>query len=66
MKNGWHIIAGSNVYVENGFVVRGLSKDSLEPLFIYRISRRGGYDMEYKITPAAFRAGMKRGTVVLH
>lgn len=63
--DGWRTICGWEVYVENGYIVRGISADHQTPLYIYRACRSGGYDREYKITPDAFRAGLRRGTIVL-
>lgn len=64
--DGWHKICGYDVYIENGEIVRGVSDDWSRPLYVYRLCRNGdGYDREEHITPAAFRAGLKRGTVKL-
>lgn len=68
MKDGWHKICGWDVYVEGGYILRGIDTDrngSQIPVYVYRTSRHGGYDREERITPAAFRAGLKRGTIIL-
>ena len=69
MKDGWHVVAGEDVYVENNKVVRGTTGTGLyiRPVYPYR------YDRKYEdwnnrsglISVSAFRAGIKRGTVVL-
>ena len=28
MKDGWHIVRGLEVYIENGLVIRGIKTDS--------------------------------------
>ena len=68
IKDGWHNICGYSVYVEGGYILRGIDTDSNGgqiPVYVYRASRHGGYDREERITPAAFRAGMARGTVIM-
>lgn len=66
IRDGWHTIAGYEVYVEDGFIVRGISDDHQKPLYVYRSVRSGGYDREYNITPDAFRAGVRHGTIILN
>lgn len=63
--NGWYGVLGNLVYVENGHVVWGLAENKLRTVYVYRKSRFGGYDREYKVTPDALRAGLKRGTMIL-
>ena len=65
-KDGWHTISGYKVYIEGGTIRRALSPDAQRPLYVYRKSRRGGWDLEEKITPDAFRAGLRRETITLH
>lgn len=67
-KDGWRIIAGYEVYVEDGKIRHGV-KDSYTGIgqvstYVYRASRYGGWDREYSgVTVAAFRAGVRRGTI---
>lgn len=66
MKDGWHEIMGYRVWVEDGMILRGMKKDynnSWIACYVYRESRRGGFDKEEKITVDAFRAGVRRGTI---
>lgn len=76
MKDGWHTLQGYCVFVQNGMIVRGVKSSlrlvSMEdgyiydlPAYVYRASRYGGYIREFEITPAAFVAGVKRGTIKL-
>lgn len=65
MKNGWHVLYGCDVYVEDGKVLRGLKNGGTEPAYVYRKCRSGGWDRETAITVAAFRAGVRRGTIDL-
>lgn len=64
-KDGWHKIAGYEVYMEDGYIIRGMTGTGARqrPTYVYRASRDGGWDREDRITPNAFRAAVKRGTV---
>ena len=69
MKDGWHEISGNTVYVEDGYIIRGMKQNGLGAVsaYIYRKCRNGnGWDREDKITPDAFRAGCRRGTIILN
>ena len=63
MKDGWHTIQGKYVYVENGYIIRAMKNNNTLPAYVYRSCRNGGWDIEEKITPAAFSAGFRRGTI---
>lgn len=68
MRDGWHVISGERIYVEGGCVVRGMTKDhngSLVPAHAYRLNRQYNcWVREYSgLTVAAFRAGIRRGTI---
>lgn len=67
MKDGWHVVSGYNVYVENGKVLRGTLGEgiTLRPAYIYRASRYGGWDKEEAVTVGAFRSAVNRGTMKL-
>ncbi len=70
-SDGWHVIDGIEVYVENGYVARGISQSNeydRRTVYPYRYIKAGynkGYEREHCLTPDAFRAGHKRGTIVL-
>lgn len=67
MKDGWHVICGCEVYVEDGKIIRGvLQKSPLNRVaaWVYR-SVGHGWSREDSISVAAFRAGFKRGTIRL-
>ena len=62
MKNTWKKIYGYEVYVdEDGRITHGVSNGCTT--YVYRVCRTGGYDKEDSITEAAFRAGVRRGTI---
>lgn len=62
MKDGWHKICGAMVYVENGKVMRGVQDG--RTVYPYRKNTKiGGWDNVSGLSVAAFRAGMKRGTI---
>lgn len=64
--DGWHKLCGYDVYIEGGFVIRGVSGgESPRPVYPYRKSRYGGWDLEKRLTEAAFRAGVRRGTITM-
>lgn len=66
MKDGWHTIAGYSVFVEGGMIVRGMKNSDTLPAYVYRWSKSlNCWTKEESITPAAFRAGLKRGTIAL-
>lgn len=69
MKDGWHTISGYEVYVEDGFIRRGIKYDQnggALPAFVYRWSKKlNCWSSEDKISPEAFRSGVKRGTICL-
>ena len=65
IKDGWHCIAGYNVYVEDGVILRGLTADNQRPIYTYRYIRKVGWTIESGLTPDAFRAGVKRGTIMM-
>jgi hypothetical protein len=64
IRDGWHIVNGWNVYVEDGYVVRGVSSDGKRPLYLYEAAH-GGLDRVYHVPFAGFRGRMNRGTIVL-
>lgn len=69
IKDGWHEFYGQDVYVENGYIIRGLKYDRNGyglAAYVYRKCKDGtGYDRVDKITPAAFRAAWNRDTIIL-
>lgn len=65
MKNGWHVIRGRDVYVEDGKVLRGLKNNGQETAFPYRKAKQPNCWFRETMTVAAFSAGMARGTVRL-
>lgn len=66
MKDGWHLIEGHDVYVEDGYIVRAMKDCRQLSASVYRYNRRfGTWYKEDRITPAAFRAGVKRGTIAV-
>ena len=64
MKDGWHVVYGRDVYVEDGRVRRGLSHDGQRTVYPYRATK-GGWVREYSPTVCAFRAGLRRSTMAL-
>lgn len=64
-RDGWHIVNGWNVYVEDGDAVRGLSRDGQRPLYLYTPARDGGADRVDGVPFGALRGRMNRGTLVL-
>lgn len=66
MKDGWHTIAGFNVYVEDGKIRRGTVGEGTDYRTAWPYRWNGaGWTNCAGITPAAFRAGVRRGTVTM-
>lgn len=67
MKDGWHVICGYKVYVENDRISGGILGEGNRQrgAGVYRWCRRGGWDLEYSVTVNAFRAAVNRGTMKL-
>jgi len=68
MKDGWHTISGAELYIEGGFILRGIKTDSnggRVTAYPYRKNKRGGWDKDTGITPGAYKAGARRGTIAL-
>lgn len=55
-------VAGYEVYIENGYIIRGIKNGVTA--YVYR-QVKDGWKKEDKITEAAFRSGVRRGTVDL-
>ena len=61
MKNGWHKLVGNVVFVEDNKVMRGVFGGTT--VYPYRwINKYNTWCKEY-MSPAAFSAGVRRGTV---
>lgn len=66
-KDGWHVVYGENVYVENGKVTHGVSKDmndSEVTCYPYEYSKEHNcwINISGKVTLASYRHGRKKGT----
>lgn len=66
-KDGWHKIAGYEVYMEDGYIVRGTLGTGVNyrSAYVYRWcgAPYNAWVREDSISPDAFRAAVKRGTV---
>ena len=65
VKDGWYKVYGYDVWVEDGWAVRGLSNDGSRPLYIYTVDRSGELDRRDGVRLDALRKGVARGTMVL-
>ena len=67
-KDGWHKVAGYDVYIENGLIVRvtiGTGYD-YRTAYPYIAAKDGGWDNASRtLTLAAFRARVRRGTATM-
>lgn len=69
ISDGWHKLCGYDVYVEDGRVLRGVTDDrnhGPRTTWVYRASKFGGYESAGKVTVDAFRAGVRRGTIIMN
>ena len=64
MRNGWHVIVGYNIYVEDGKVLRRLSSDRQRTTYPYRAAQ-DGWTNDSGLSVDAFRAGVRRGTITM-
>ena len=66
MKDGWHLIYGYRIYVENNRVMRGILGTGYRQCSAYPYRRSGsGWNQCCGVTVSAFRAGVARGTIRL-
>lgn len=68
IKDGWHKICGWEVWVEDGYVLRGTCGDrnnSRITVYPYRKASDGGWDNCSGLSVNAFRAGVNRGTITM-
>ena len=66
VKDGWHKVYGEGVYVENGKVVRGVTKDangSEKTCYPYKYSKDHDcwINISGEVTLSSYRAGYKKG-----
>ncbi len=66
IRDGWHKVAGYDVFVEGGKVLRGTigSGTSYRTGYPYKYYRTGAYNVA-GISVNAFRYGVKRGNIEL-
>ena len=66
-KDGWHVLGGNDVYIENGKIIRATKADinnSEVPAAVYRWDTQYNcYIKEMPITPSAFLSGIKSGKI---
>lgn len=67
IKDGWHVVYGENVYVENEKVIRGIKKDGNNSEvtcypYEYNKDQDCWVNVSGKVTLSAYRAGRKKGT----
>lgn len=65
IRDGWHVVNGRNVCVEDGYAVRGLSRDGQRPLYLYAPARGGGWDRVDGVPFGALRGRLNRGMIVV-
>lgn len=63
VNDGWHMVYGYPVYVEDGKVKRAVSNGV--PAYHYRASKYGCWVIDTHMTLDALRAGMSRETVTI-
>lgn len=67
IKDGWHTIAGYDVYIEDGKVIRGtLGYGSFyRSAWIYKHYAGGWYNISGELSVSSFRRHVKKGDVIL-
>lgn len=63
IQNGWFMVYGYEVMVDEGKVVRGMR--SGRAVYPYTACKTGGWDKNTGLSLAAFRARMARGTAAM-
>ena len=63
VKDGWYMVYGYPVYVEDGKAKRAISEGVTA--YPYRVSRYGGWDIDTHMSLDALRAGLSRETIIL-
>lgn len=64
-KDGWHVVCGFDVYIRNGYIIRGVADRGRKTIYPYRRHKYGEWSLDQFMTPSAFRSAYKRGTVRL-
>lgn len=64
LKDGWRRIAGYTVFVENGYVIRGVRKRGIRssPCYPYEPYRLGGWTSAQPLAKT-FKSRIKNGTI---
>lgn len=65
VKDGWHKIAGYDVYVKSGNVKRGVTADGQRATYPYRASKCGGWDNDPYMSVDNFRRKVNNGTAAM-
>lgn len=68
ISDGWHVVSGYDVFVESGMILRGILYDSCgssSSAYVYRRCRDGSWTRCSGLSVAAFRSGVRRGTIEL-
>ena len=65
IKDGWHTICGNRILVQDGFIRYGVEGEGFAFRMSYacRYLKHIGWVRTVNLTPAAFRSGIKRGTI---
>lgn len=66
MRDGWHKICGYDVYIESDRVIRGTIEkyQGISTVYPYRLNKYGCVNCS-GLTVAAFRAAVRRGSVIM-
>ena len=69
-KDGWHVVYGENIYVQDGKVIRGTKKgenNSEVTCYPYKYNKDYDYwiNISGEVTLSAYRAGYKKGTICM-
>lgn len=64
-KDGWHTLGGYRVYIEDGYVLRGLSLDGQTTRYMYEANKDGGFDKIERMKVGAFKSRCARNTMYM-
>lgn len=64
-EDGWQVIAGVDVYVEDGEVKRAVTEDGSQPLYLYKFDKRLNVYTNITVPASTFGRRLKEGRIRL-
>lgn len=64
-EDGWHKISGIDVYIENDMIVRSITADWSQPLYLYEYDKKMNVLTKVIVTVPEFRRKIREGKIYL-